>query len=243
MKLNSRIRNVMREKKSNLCVSLDFTKTQKILEVLDMIKDYVVMIKLHCDIITDFNLDFTKLLVSICEKNNIFILEDRKFADIGYIFQQQFTQGLHKISSWCHLITMHSLLGEGPILEFQNCAANHNQGILLIAHLSNQNNLIDSNYEQNTLALAKKYPEQVIGFICQNQISEDSFLHFTPGVNRHMTQDSNDQRYVSPEKAIQKGTDIIIVGRGITQNQDIKLECQIYKNICWDLYIKNKKLK
>ena len=49
------------------------------------------MVKLHVDIIEDFIL----ILLGrsgISENNGIFILEDRKFADIGRIFQKQFVE-------------------------------------------------------------------------------------------------------------------------------------------------------
>ena len=57
------------------------------------------MVKLHCDIIEDFNDNFIKDLVLICEKYKIFIFEDRKFADIGSTFRKQFTGGIYKIQS------------------------------------------------------------------------------------------------------------------------------------------------
>ena len=247
MNLHLKIRNVMLEKKSNLCVSLDYTYCQKILDVLELIQDYVVMIKIHCDIIRDFNFDFIHQLVSICERKNIFILEDRKFADIGHIFKQQFYQGFYRIQSWCHIITMHSLLGSGPIHQFRDCKR-ENQAILLIAQLSNQGNLIDSNYVNQSIKLAQENPEEVLGFICQNDNNPNHtnthFLNFTPGVNRHQSNDSKDQRYVTPQKAIENGADIIIVGRGITQFQNEVLieECKIYQNLAWQAYAERNKI-
>ena len=59
LKLNNspiyqKIINLMLSKKSNLAISLDYTNKDKILSSIDKIGKYVVIIKLHCDIIDDF---------------------------------------------------------------------------------------------------------------------------------------------------------------------------------------------
>ena len=61
------------------------------------------MVKTHCDIINNFSEEYVDKMVEICDKNNIFIFEDRKFADIGNTFRQQFTGGIYRIRDWCHL--------------------------------------------------------------------------------------------------------------------------------------------
>lgn len=37
----------------------------------------------HCDVISDFTLDFAKELVRLSDEMDFIIFEDRKFADIG----------------------------------------------------------------------------------------------------------------------------------------------------------------
>ena len=238
--ITNKIRNSMREKKSNLCISIDFTKCQKILDTLELVKDYIVMVKLHVDIIEDFSDHFIQKLVAICEKNSIFILEDRKFADIGHIFQQQFVGGMYRIQSWCHLITMHSLIGQGALQSFENCADIETQGVLLIKQMSNSGNWLDEDYSCRTFWLARMYPKLVSGFIGQDKKNgvDESFLLLTPGVNRLVVEDNLDQRYKTPPQAIKDGSDIIIVGRGITQSEDMKKEAEIYRRLAWVEYEK-----
>lgn len=238
MDLTKKIKQLIYKKKSNLCVSLDFNNTKDIIDTIELIKDNIVMVKLHCDIICDFNIDFIEKLTFLCSENDILILEDRKFADIGNTFINQFTKGVFKINTWCNLITMHSLIGDGPIKQF-NEIKNNRQGILLIAEMSNKNNLLDSNYKQKTLNLAISNKNSVTGFICQKKIDKDDFIYCIPGVNRKVKGDNKDQKYITPEQAINNGADIIIVGRGIISSTDMLNESLIYKNICWDLY-KNK---
>jgi uridine monophosphate synthetase len=88
------------------------------LETIEILKDNIVMVKLHCDIIEDFNSQFVDDLVTLCRANNIFIIEDRKFGDIGNTFKHQFTGGIYKIIDWADLITFHGIVGEGQITEF-----------------------------------------------------------------------------------------------------------------------------
>ena len=104
------IRKNIIQKKSNICVSLDYTTTSKILETIELLKYNIVMVKLHCDIIEDFNSQFVDDLVKLCRTNNILIIEDRKFGDIGNTFKHQFTGGIYKIREWADFITFHGIV-------------------------------------------------------------------------------------------------------------------------------------
>lgn len=238
--MKNKILKKIQEKKSNLCISLDYENTYKILNVLELVKESIVMVKIHVDIIEDFTLDFAKRLENICIENGIFILEDRKFADIGHIFKKQFTGGIYKILSWCHLITMHSLIGNGPLTCFLECADLSKQGVLLIKEMSNEGNMLDKVYSKKCVNLAQKNPEVVCGFIGQNKSPDSNLLSVMPGVNRLRSRDNADQRYKTPQQAIEEGADIIIVGRGITGAQNVKIEAEIYRKLAWDKYKKNK---
>ena len=91
LKLNNnpiyqKIINLMLAKKSNLAISLDYTNKERILSSIDKIGKYVVIIKLHCDIIDDFDNEFVVNLLESSRKHNFLIFEDRKFSEIGNIF-------------------------------------------------------------------------------------------------------------------------------------------------------------
>tara|TARA_Y100000022_G_C13240415_1_gene372097 strand:+ start:177 stop:899 length:723 start_codon:yes stop_codon:yes gene_type:complete len=229
------IKNNIVKKKSNICLSLDYTKTKDILNVLNLVKDYIIIVKIHVDIIEDFDNNFINSLVKICDENNILIFEDRKFADIGYIFEKQFTGGIYNINKWANLITVHSIVGDGILKIFEKCKK-HNQGILYIAEMSNKNNMLNNDYKNKTLEIANKYKNCIIGFICQHKISNCDYLYFTPGVNIECTKDNYDQKYISPETAFKNGSDIIIIGRGITNSHNIKESCIKYRDIFYNLY-------
>ena len=126
------------------------------------------------------------------------------------------------------------MLGPGIIEGLQTVGLSKQRGLLLLAQLSNQGNLITAAYTQQAIALAQRYPAFVMGFIAQQRLIDDPhWLHVMPGVQCHKTNDSGDQRYITPEQAIQQGADIIIVGRGIYQATDPAQTAARYQQIAW----------
>lgn len=121
-KISKHLFKLMQEKSSNLCVAIDENKADKILEIADQVGENVVMIKLHCDIIDDFDQEFVKKLKNLAIKHQFLIFEDRKFADIGNTVKDQFTHGLYKISEWADLVNCHVISGGGIIDSLKEVA-------------------------------------------------------------------------------------------------------------------------
>ena len=238
MELCDNIRELIIRKSSNICVSIDYTNTNDILQIINWLKDKIVMVKLHVDIIKDFNQEFISRLEKICNDNNIFIFEDRKFADIGNTFKHQFTGGMFKIRDWCDITNCHPIVGNGIIKEFSKCKR-LNQGMLLIAEMSNKGNLIDDSYTLKCKEMAENNRENILVFISQHKIA-DGFLHLCPGIRLSEKTDGKDQQYSTPEEAMSRGVDILIIGRGITGKaslNEIIDECEKYRLTGWENYI------
>jgi len=227
------IKDLIREKKTNICVSMDYIHSGDIINSIKILKDNIVMVKLHCDIIEDFSDNFIRELVEICEKHKIFIFEDRKFGDIGSTFKNQFMGGIYKIQSWCNITNFHSLVGDGIVKEFSKCRS-LNQGGLLIAQMSNYGNLLDDEYTKKTIEIAENNRNDIIGFICQKKISDSDFLYMIPGINIESKKDTSDQQYITPQEAMERGADIMIIGRGIIGNSNILEACKKYQKIGQD---------
>lgn len=230
-KISKHLFRLMSKKSSNLCVAIDENKADRILEIADQVGENVVMIKLHCDVIDDFNQEFVDKLKVLAKKHEFLIFEDRKFADIGNTVKDQFTHGLYKISEWADLVNCHVISGGGIIDSLKESANLERTGCLIVAELSSKGNLITSSYTNVAVKFAENHSDFVMGFISQSRVSSNpKFLHLTPGVNLKDSNDKFDQNYTSPSKAIQvKGADIIIVGRGISKSNDPKNESKIYK--------------
>lgn len=240
--------SIIDKKQTNLVFSADLTTTNELLSLVDLIGSEICLLKTHIDLLTDFKYDTViPALLHLAKKHNFLILEDRKFADIGNTVQQQYHDGLYRISSWADLVTCHSITGEGLIKSLNESMKNYNdsqkkfnsqpRGLLLIAQLSNEGNLIDSTYKQRTCDLANKYPQIVAGVICQEKLLNNKYLHLTPGVNLSKDSDNLDQLYNTPQYVInQAQSDLIIVGRGIYQSSNPLQSAKEFRQQAWTAY-------
>lgn len=234
----------MKEKKTNLCLAADVTFAEELLELANTIGPHLCILKTHIDILDDFTPDVTKKLQKLANEHQFVIFEDRKFADIGNTVMQQYEGGVYKISDWAPLTNAHPLPGPGIIEGLKKVGQPKGNGLLLLANLSSAGNLIDEDYTRQTVELAYRYRDFVVGFICQKRLTDDpSFLHLTPGIQKQNKGDALGQQYNTPEYAIiEKGTDVIIVGRGIIHDPNPKLAAQEYQALGWDAYESRKKL-
>lgn len=76
----------------------------------------------------------------------------------------------------------------------------------------------------------------VVGFVGQSAPDSDcsSWIQFTPGVNSSAIGDSKGQQYCSPAEAVmERGADIIIVGRGLIKSADIVTAAENYRTEGW----------
>ena len=218
-------------KKSNLVVSLDLSTTDEILEMAHKLAPHVVMFKLHTDTITNFNSIFIEELTRICKLYNVFLMEDRKYADIPKVVWDQYNSSTYKVSEWCDFITVH-LIGGEELLDLMELKYKEgfNINMFLVLEMSSQKkaSMLDEYVnESQEVSLSK---ECVAGFITQNCTSNFS-INMTPGINIKKNTDGMGQYYRTPEDC--PNTDLFIVGRGIVKADDPVKTCLEYKERCW----------
>ena len=228
----------MEEKQTNLAVAADVKTKKELLELARSIGPEICLLKTHIDIIEDFDSDLIEQLQELAQKHNFLLVEDRKFCDIGSTVQAQYAGGIYKIAQWADLVIAHAIAGPGIIQGIQRATENKERGILLIAHMSSTENLIDENYAKKVTAMATQHKDFVVGCICKKAcLSDPGMVHLTPGVNLYAKGDSLGQQFNTPEKAIiENGTDIIIVGRGIYQTEYPHAAAQQYRQAAWHAY-------
>jgi uridine monophosphate synthetase len=226
------------KKQSNLAFSADLTTTKELLNLADQVGSEICVLKTHVDILTDFNFHFITQLQALAKKHEFLIFEDRKFADIGNTVKQQYGGGLYQIVEWANICNAHTVPGPGIIQGLQAVGLGKQRGLLLLAEMSSMGSLAQGSYTQASIQMATHYPNFVMGFIAQRQLTDNpGLIHMTPGIQWISSSDDLGQRYVSPEQAIiENKTDIIIVGRSIYQASNPLREARQYRKSAWEAY-------
>ncbi|KAM0787590.1 hypothetical protein ACM66B_003659 [Microbotryomycetes sp. NB124-2] len=243
-------------KRTNLCVSVDVTSKQSLLRIANAAGPHCCCIKTHIDIVSDFDDDLVAQLQALAQRHDFLIWEDRKFADIGNTVKLQYSSGVYKIASWAHLTNAHPIPGDGIVTGLGAVGKPLDRGLLLLAEMSSAGNLATGAYTAQTVAMARRHPDFVMGFVAMHRVDEDpqtsggvaagegaDFVIMTPGVGLDSKGDGMGQQYRTPDEVInQSGCDVIIVGRGIygsgegNPDNEIEAQCIRYKEAGWKAY-------
>lgn len=173
---------------------------------------------------------------SLAAEYNFLLFEDRKFADIGNTVSLQYSGGVYKIVEWADIVTVHAIPGPGVIAGLRAVTQGLSRGALILAEMSSNANLCTPEYQTGAIEIAIDNPDFVLGFIAQRPMV-DGFLTVTPGVQISNRGDGLGQQYRDPREVVKKGSDVIIVGRGITCAQDIQAAALLYKGHGWQGYL------
>lgn len=228
---------VMEKKQSNLCVAADVGTKDELLRLAEQVGPHICMLKTHIDVIHDFDTDLVIHLKRLSEQYNFLLFEDRKFADIGNTVKLQFEQGIYHISDWADIVNCYIFPGPGVIEALKEVADGKGQGLLLIAQMSSKDNLLDQDHARKAVAMAESHKDFVIGFIAQERLTENpALITMTPGVKLTEGNDTLGQQYNTPASVVAKGTDVIIVGRGIRAANDPATAAKTYQTAGWEAY-------
>ncbi|XP_067127492.1 uridine 5'-monophosphate synthase [Centruroides vittatus] len=236
--ITKKLLQIMEEKQTNLCLAVDVTSFSDLLHFAEEVGSEICILKTHIDIIEDFNVDSMKKLKEISQRKNFLLFEDRKFADIGNTVQLQYKSGIYTIAEWADLVTIHHLPGPGIIRALKNITVNQKNGCLIVAEMSSAGSYTTKEYATEAINLAKEYSDFVVGVISQSVLTSDpNVLHLTPGVKMSEGTDNLDQKYVTPDIAIkERGADVVIVGRGITEAKNIRETASAYRRASYGFY-------
>lgn len=233
-----RLFEIMAEKESNLSVAADVTTANELIALVQAVGDEICLLKTHIDVVTDFSQELVEALVELKNKHHFLIFEDRKFADIGNTVQLQYSQGVYHIVDWADVTNAHVVPGPGIIDGLREVGLDRGRGLLLLAEMSSSGNLATGEYTETAVKWAKQYKDFVIGFIGMERLIDDpAFITMTPGINLADKGDGLSQQYVTPEQAIEGGTDVIIVGRGIYAANDPAAAAKQYRKAGWGAYL------
>uniref|UniRef100_A0A668V2F1 Uridine 5'-monophosphate synthase n=1 Tax=Oreochromis aureus TaxID=47969 RepID=A0A668V2F1_OREAU len=226
----SKLLKIMEEKQSNLCVSSDVTNSEELLQYSRINSN---LQSVHV------TTTFIQKVQALAEKHDFLIFEDRKFADIRNTVKHQYEGGLYQISSWSHIVNAHAVPGPGVLKGLSAAGKPLGRGCLLIAQMSSQDHWLLL-FCVAQVQMAEEHSDFVMGFICGSKLTErPEFIHMTPGVQMQAGGDLLGQQYTTPEEVVyNKGSDVIIVGRGILAASDRAEAAELYRKSGWDAYRK-----
>jgi uridine monophosphate synthetase len=214
------------EKKSNICVAMDYSSIDQILSVFPKIAPYVVMIKIHVDTIADCTIEKLLILKQLANNFKVLICEDRKLCDIGFTNLRYFERW--HIPKWCDYITCLPNCGESSLKSLGIFC-----GLIIVSSMS-------SNPDPQYQKLGEEMATQIgaIGIVSQDGGFKKPYLVFVPGVSLDKTSDMSGQKYQTPDVKLMSGADILIIGRSICESSDPEREAKKYRDVCWNTYAK-----
>jgi uridine monophosphate synthetase len=251
MKLSS----LMERKKTNLTLSLDATNSKDFFRLLEATASEIAMVKVHVDILEDFDPSFPVRLSALAEEGDFYILADRKFADIGNTARLQYRGGMYRIADWADSVTVHmisgndildGLFGDAPQEEtaYGPKPSRTRGSAFLLARMSSKGNLINEGYTRKVIETGRTHPQWVAGYIGHGTTVNDlrrfrdklpkGQILLMPGVQLRKGKDNLGQQYMSLEEAIQGGADGVIVGRGIYGAADPLSAAKMYREKGWE---------
>jgi orotidine 5'-phosphate decarboxylase subfamily 1 len=230
---------IMEEKQTNLAIAADVTSVQQLIALVQAVGPYICMLKLHIDILEDFDPATIITLQHYAQKYNFIVLEDRKFADTGNTVQNQYTGGLYHIADWADLVTVHAVAGSGMIEHMKLMVNTNEHGAIMLAQMSTTETLAHGHYTDHSIAIGNQHNDFIVGFITRSILDlNPAQIRFTPGISLKAGV-CGDQNYMTPEQAIlEDGSDVLIVGRGIYGHANPEIIAQEYRIAGWNAYQK-----
>jgi uridine monophosphate synthetase len=246
---NKRLLNIIKTKQTSVCLSLDTGSWNKGKSILESCAPYICMVKLHLDLLTDWNDTATQEILDISKTHNFLILEDSKLDDVPNIVENQVYGGLYSFGNWVDAVTVNSvnfvpinnsLYRSSRKKRFDNVSKELT--CIPVGQYNTKDSMVTKDYSvnfRNKLLEEKDARFQTRTIIQQNLFKTDNqFLRITPGVievDEDIIFNEDRDRYRSIESAMMRDRNhVVIIGGNIIINENVVEKCKSCAAKTWE---------
>ena len=180
------LREIISDKRSAVCLSLDVPNWQLGRELLQIAAPYICMVKIHPDLFSDWTQEAQTEIITMAKEGRYQIMCDQKMADVPKIVLRQIQAdmlGLYRVADWITIMPNNYLdvaeylatrLAINPVVRPQ---------LLLVGQMNTKSSLSntpDFKAAVSEIILQPNYP--VRAMITQLNVYSDVVLGMTPGV-------------------------------------------------------------
>lgn len=218
----------MSKVESKIIVALDFPDENSVLSLVERLEPSMCRLKVGKELFTRFGPVLVKKLVD--DGYDVFL--DLKYHDIPNTVARA-CQAAADIGVW--MVNVHSMGGANMMAAARNALASKDSPLLIAVTLltsSGEKELNDLGIQLSPKEMVKKLAfmaqqAELDGVVCSAQEAEmlrshcgDSFSLVTPGIRPVDSSHDDQLRIMTPEKAVESGSDYLVIGRPITQADD-----------------------
>ena len=246
---NKRLLNVIKTKQTSVCLSLDTVTWNKGKSILESCAPYICMVKLHLDLLTDWNNTATQEILDMAKTHNFLIIEDSKLDDVPNIVESQVYGGLHSFGNWVDAVTLNTvnfvsinnaLYRSAKKKRFDNVSKELT--CIPVGQYNTKASMVTKDYSvdfKNRLLEEKDARFQTRTIIQQNLYKTDNqFLRMTPGVievDEDIIFNEDRDRYRSIESAMMRDRNhVVIIGSNIIINENVEEKCKNCAAKTWE---------
>lgn len=246
---NKRLLNIIKTKQTSVCLSLDTGSWSKGKSILESCAPYICMVKLHLDLLTDWNNTATQEILDMSKTHNFLILEDSKLDDVPNIVESQVYGGLHSFGNWVDAVTVNTVnfVSTNNAL-YRSAKKNRSDAVskdltcIPVGQYNTKDSMVTKDYSvnfRNKLLEEKDARFQTRTIIQQNLYKTDNqFLRMTPGVievDEDIIFNEDRARYRSIETAMMRDRNhVVIIGGNIIINEDVVEKCKSCATRTWE---------
>ena len=240
-KFNKKLLKIIREKKTSVCLSLDIPLWKVGKKMLDEMGPYICAVKLHCDLIVDWNEQTIFDILELKKKHNFLVIEDAKYIDVSFINEKKLKDTQYNINKWVDAITVHWI----NYFENKVPLSGTQVHIICVGDMNTVNdplsidysNLLDTINPVETSGHIIEYYNNIDTIVQQNKFKKcNNVLKMTPGVIESDDEIKlyDDKRYRSIENAILRDRNhVVIIGKNITLEENYVEKCKSCANLSW----------